>query len=72
MKNSANLYQPIENSVVGGAPLLIKTIVTENKNSIMGGVPLANKKSEFYVSLSALPEELRRRVELAIQAINPI
>lgn len=53
----------------GPAPLALRVGVLNN-NSISEGVPSGGQvKAETYVLLSALPEELRRRVELAMQAL---
>jgi len=40
-----------------------------NVDSIVGGVPAASGRIETYVLLSALPEEIRKRVETAIQML---
>lgn len=52
----------------GRPPLVIRVGVTDNI-SISEGVPMGTLRPEAYVLLSALPEELRRRVEVAVQAI---
>lgn len=62
-----DLYQPMIASR-GPAPLAMRVGVV-NQNSIADGVPVGNMKVETYVLLSALPDELRRRVELAVQAL---
>jgi hypothetical protein len=64
-----DLYQPIVAAKVGPAPLALRIGVTANNDSVAGGMPMSNLKVETYVLLSALPEELRRRVDLAIQAL---
>lgn len=63
-----DLYQPIVAASAGPAPLAIRVGV-QNQNSISEGVPSGGMKAETYVLLSALPEELRRRVELAVQML---
>jgi hypothetical protein len=63
-----NLYQPMVADRGGPAPLALRVGVPNN-NSISEGVPSGGLKVETYVLLSALPEELRRRVELAVQAL---
>lgn len=68
MPQQADLYQPIMASRPGPPPLVLRVGV-RNANSISEGVPVGNVKAEAYVLLSALPEELRRRVELAVQAL---
>ena len=52
----------------GPPPIALRVGITSN-TSISEGVPVGNVKAETYVLLSALPEELRRRVELAIQLL---
>lgn len=62
-----NLYQPIQ--AQGPAPLVLRVVVAANNQMMVGGVPASSQRVENYVLLSALPEELRRRVELAVQAL---
>jgi hypothetical protein len=64
-----DLYQPMISDRAVAPPVALRVGVLNN-NSISEGVPVGGQvKAETYVLLSALPEELRRRVELAIQAI---
>lgn len=65
-----DLYQPILAARPGQQPLVVRVGV-QNQNSISEGVPstLGQVRVESYVLLSALPEDLRRRVELAVQAL---
>lgn len=63
-----DLYQPFMAAQPGPAPLAIRVGV-KNATSISEGVPQGSVKAETYVLLSALPEELRRRVELAVQML---
>ena len=63
-----NLYVPMVADRGGPAPLALRVGVP-NHNSISEGVPAGGLRAETYVLLSALPEELRRRVELAVQAL---
>jgi hypothetical protein len=65
----ANLYQPIHADRLGPAPLVIKAIVTPQADHMVGGVPSTTARIEPYVLLSALPLELRQRVELAVQTL---
>jgi hypothetical protein len=63
-----DLYAPIVSTNVGPSPLALRIVTTPNVGHVVGGVPVGNQRVESYVLLSALPDELRRRVELAIQA----
>jgi hypothetical protein len=64
-----DLFQPIIAAAPGAAPLAIRVGVPNN-NSISEGVPMGGQvRVETYVLLSSLPEELRRRVELAVQSL---
>lgn len=64
-----NLFQPLL-AAQGGAPPLVLRVGVPNQNSISEGVPAGGQvRAEAYVLLSALPEDLRRRVELAVQAL---
>lgn len=63
-------YQPIAANRVGPAPLTISMIITPNNASMVGGVPQSAQRRETYVLLSALPDELRERVKLAVQALK--
>lgn len=63
-----DLYQPIV-AVRGGRPPLALRVGVPNVESISEGVPAGGLRAETYVLLSALPEELRRRVELAVQTL---
>ncbi len=64
-----DLFQPMIADKVGAPPIALRVGVLNN-NSISEGVPQGGQvKAETYVLLSALPEELRRRVELAVQML---
>jgi hypothetical protein len=64
-----NLFEPMVADLGGAAPVVVRVGVPNN-NSISEGVPQGGQfKAEAYVLLSALPEELRRRVELAVQCM---
>jgi hypothetical protein len=65
----ADLQQPIAAAHVGPAPLTIRTVITPTNAAMVGGVPQNSQRGEIYVLLSALPDELRERVKLAVQAI---
>jgi len=62
------LYQPMMAARPGPAPLVLRVGVSSN-TSISEGVPAASTRVEAYVLLSALPVELRQRVELAVQML---
>lgn len=62
-----DLYAPML-AQRGPAPLALRVGVA-NPNSISEGVPSNVVKIETYVLLSALPVELRNKVELAVQAL---
>jgi len=66
MGQQVDLYQPMIAVQAGPAPIALRVGVP-NHNSISEGVPSGGLRVEQYVLLSALPEELRRRVELAVQ-----
>ena len=64
-----DLFQPIVACQAGSPPLVIRVGVPNN-NSISEGVPQGGQyRPEAYVLLSAMPDDLRRRIELAVQAI---
>lgn len=63
-----DLYKPFIASRPGHVPLVIRVAVP-NGTAISEGVPIGGARAEAYVLLSALPEELRRRVEIAVQAL---
>ena len=62
------LYHPIV-AASGRRPPLALRIGIPQTDSISEGVPAGGFRAETYVLLSALPEELRRRVELAVQTL---
>jgi len=63
-----DLYQPLIATRPGPSPLALRVGVA-NATSISEGVPSGPMRVETYVLLSALPEELRRKVELAVQLL---
>lgn len=65
-----DLYQPIEAARAGAQPLVLRVAVRHGTDMVVGGVPSGSVKVENYVLLSALPEELRTRVVLAVQALT--
>jgi len=52
-----------------GLPPLALRVGVINGDSISEGVPHGIVKAETYILLSALPDELRKRVELAAQVL---
>lgn len=67
--NKANLYQPILADSQGLPPVVLRVVTQPSNQHMVGGVPSSTQKVEPYVLLSALPDDLRRRVELAVQMI---
>jgi hypothetical protein len=65
-----NIFEPIMADKVGPPPVVINALITPSNVSFVGAVPANSQRVEKYVLLSALPEELRRRVELAIQVVS--
>lgn len=63
-----DLYAPIAASKIGPPPLALRIAITPSANETVGGVSRSAVRPETYVLLSALPEDLRRRVEIAVQA----
>lgn len=70
MNKPTNLFDVIPADRVGPAPIFIKAQVTPTNQGLCEGVPASSTRIEYYVCLSVLPEELRKRVELAIQALQ--
>jgi hypothetical protein len=64
-----DLYSPMLSSRKGPAPLVIRVGVQPGDIYTEGGALSSPLKQESYVLLSALPDELRRRVEVAVQSI---
>jgi hypothetical protein len=64
-----DLYSPILASRKGPAPAIIKIGVQPADSYTVGGPVSSPVKVETYVLMSMLPDELRRRVETAVQTI---
>jgi hypothetical protein len=64
-----DLTQPIPAKAGQPAPLVITVVTTPRTMEFVGGVPGSATKREQYVLFSALPEELRQRVKLAVEAL---
>lgn len=62
-----DLSKPLAGLPNQAAPLFILAF-TRRRQEVEGGVPAQAYAKHDYILLQALPEELRRRVELAIQA----
>jgi hypothetical protein len=67
--NVANLYQPIEASQPGPAPLVLRVITNAPSTMTVGGAMAHSRANVDYVNVSALPEDLKYRVSLAVQAL---
>ena len=64
-----DLFQPMISSRVGHPPLVLNVGVQRSSSETFGGPVEGAVKAEYYVLLSALPEELRERVKTAVQAL---
>jgi hypothetical protein len=64
-----DLYAPIMAARKGPPPIALRVGVQPADVHTVGGPLVSSVKAETYVLLSALPEELRRRVETAVQAL---
>ena len=64
-----NLFAPMMSSQKGPPPLVMEVAVQPQDVMTVGGSMSSPVKVESYVLLSALPEEIRRRVETVVQAI---
>jgi hypothetical protein len=64
-----DLYQVMAANRIGPPPIVIHAIVRPNKSETVEGVQASATRGESYVLLSALPQELRERVKLAIQVL---
>lgn len=64
-----DLYKPIAADKKGPAPLVLRVAVQNADMYTTGGTYAAPIKSEAYVLLSALPADIRSRVETAVQAL---
>jgi hypothetical protein len=62
-----DMYKPIIADKVGPPPVTINALITLSNASCSEGIPTKTQRIEQYVLLSILPEDLRRRVELAVQ-----
>lgn len=64
-----DLYKPIAADKKGPAPLVVRVAVQNQDVYTSGGTHASPIRSEAYVLLSALPVDLRQRVETAVQAL---
>ena len=65
-----DLFQSIMSVRVGPPPVTLKVTTTQTAGMAVGGTMSNLSRIETYVLLSALPEELRERVKLAVQALS--
>lgn len=63
-----DLNKPIA-SIHSGSPPVVINVAVQNRNSISEGVPSGRPTTAQYVLLAAMPDELQRRIVLAVQAI---
>lgn len=63
-----DLTEPIA-GLPGQAPPVVIDAFIQSNNEIAGGVPSSHTRRESYVLYSALPDELKRRIEMAVQAL---
>jgi len=64
-----DLYQPLMSNKKGAPPLVLRVGVQNADVYTQGGTATSPVRAEAYILLSALPEEIRRRVEIAVQAL---
>lgn len=64
-----DLFSPILSAKKGKPPLVLKIGVQDQDVYTVGGPQISPIKPEAYVLISALPEDLRRRVETAVQVL---
>jgi hypothetical protein len=67
---TVDLFSPMLSSRKGKPPLVIRIGVQDQDVYTTGGPQVSPIKPEPYVLLSALPEDLRKKVETAIQVIT--
>ena len=67
--NKANLYKPIHSTNVGPIPIVVKAIVTPRADALAEGMPISSTKTVDYVLYEALSDDLKRRIELEVQAL---
>jgi len=63
-----DFYRPLIANKPGPPPLALRVGIVDG-SSYSEGVPASSVRAETYVLLSALPAELRQRVETAIQLL---
>jgi len=64
-----DLYKPIASNRIVSAPLVLRIGVTPSAPNVEGGTLSSSMKIEEYVLLSALPEEIQRRVRMSIDVL---
>ena len=66
---NVDLYSPILSSKKGKPPLVLRVGVQGQDQYTVEGPQVSPIKAENYVLLSALPDDLRRKVETAVQVL---
>lgn len=64
-----DLYSPIISARKGPSPIAIRVATQGNDVYTVNGPTAASIRMETYILLSALPVELKNKVETAIQAL---
>lgn len=64
-----DLYAPIVSARAGAPPLVVRVAVTPVPEYTTSGPVEGATRSEAYVLLSALPQDLQERVKIAVQAL---
>lgn len=64
-----DLYAPIVSARPGAPPLVVRVAVAPAPEYTTSGPVEGAVKSEAYVLLSALPQDLQERVKIAVQAL---
>jgi hypothetical protein len=65
-----DLYAPIAGNRPGAPPLVLRIGVQGAPQMMMNGPTASTFKVEPYVLVSAFPEDLRRRIEDAVQMLT--
>jgi hypothetical protein len=65
-----DIYKPIASKTIGPAPIVINALITSSTAQTVNATMTKNQRIETYVLLSSLPQELKNKVELAIQMMQ--